>query len=115
MAFTNFTFKLFFLHFATILYRLTICTTFEGFSLHVEPQRVFARVMTEHTCEASENEGLVLVCEDCLSVERTPGDFTRHLRMCGRRFADRFQITWSAINLSCVPCGCRSVTFARAD
>ena len=100
MAFTNFTFKLFFLHFATILYRLTICTTFESCSLNVEPQRVFARVLTEHTCEASENDGLVLVWEDCLGVERTRGDFTCYLRVCGRGFADeRFQITWSAINL----------------
>ena len=58
------------------------------------------RTATSHTCGARDaDDGIILVCDDCLGAERNRGDFTRHLRWCGREHVERYATPLMVFNM----------------
>ena len=52
------------------------------------------------TCNIEEaDDGLTLICDDCLGMARTRGEFVRHLRDCGRDHVERYATPQLTFNL----------------
>ena len=45
------------------------------------------------------DDGLILICDECMGMERTRGAFARHLRDCGRPHVERYAVPQMAFNL----------------